>query len=291
VLEVVVLASLGDAAGYLDLSPSNVKARDEVLKEATSCLEHLHASGDYDRVVVVGHSLGSVIAYDAIKVAWQNLNRGRPIEEWRALPSLPAAERAAAAVRADVPPRPKVLLGWQEAVRAFWVEYRATGGTWLVTDFVSLGSPLAHGDFLLAASKARFREMLKRRTLPSAPPLLLDPDGTFTFVDGERQEEAIHHAAPFAMVRWTNLFFPASWMLHGDMVGGEVHKVFGGGVADVEVRTAAWRGWLAHTAYWLRDPRDGTGRGSPLPELRRALDLEGSTFPGGIVPRLRPPWP
>src|SRR5579864_2671160 len=55
---------LGDAARYFRASPGNVLVRREIRKQAVDMLDALHKSGNYDRVVVVAHSLGTVVAYD-----------------------------------------------------------------------------------------------------------------------------------------------------------------------------------------------------------------------------------
>lgn len=41
---------------------------------------------------------------------------------------------------------------------------------WLVTDLVTLGSPLAHADFLMAASAEAFAKDKQDRILPTCPP-------------------------------------------------------------------------------------------------------------------------
>ena len=99
----------------------------------------------------------------------------------------------------------------------------------------------------------------------------------------------LHHAALFAATRWTNLYFPASWLLRGDFVGGPVAPLFGHGVRDVPVRTAARRGWLAHTRYWRRHPEDAAAPDAPLVCLREAIDLEGQSLGG--TPSSRAPNP
>src|SRR5690242_7095073 len=58
---------LGDAARYFRNSPANVAVRRAIRKNAVDTLANLHASGYYDRIVVVAHSLGSVVAYDMLR--------------------------------------------------------------------------------------------------------------------------------------------------------------------------------------------------------------------------------
>jgi hypothetical protein len=59
----------------------------------------------------------------------------------------------------------------------------------------------------------------------------------------------LHHAAPFAVTRWTNLYFPAMFGLLGDLVGGPLHEDFGPGILDVAVRTTALGGLAGLTPF------------------------------------------
>ncbi|MBI4574173.1 MAG: hypothetical protein HY713_12940 [candidate division NC10 bacterium] len=65
----VLVDYVGDIAVYVtaDEKAEHYKARSQILKESTEALRRLLASDEnYDRVIVAGHSLGSVIAYDTI---------------------------------------------------------------------------------------------------------------------------------------------------------------------------------------------------------------------------------
>jgi hypothetical protein len=79
----VLLDVVGDAARYLDVHPSNVARRYDILRGGVNMLRKLHETHDelrgqvryrYGRVVLVGHSLGSVIAYEIIKHYWAEVN-------------------------------------------------------------------------------------------------------------------------------------------------------------------------------------------------------------------------
>jgi alpha-beta hydrolase superfamily lysophospholipase len=74
------LTIAGDAAHYLDTIPENIVIRHEIRRDGIELLRKLHMVGrdpsddntefidkPYDRVVVIGHSLGSAIAYDVLK--------------------------------------------------------------------------------------------------------------------------------------------------------------------------------------------------------------------------------
>lgn len=78
-----LVRSLGDAARYLDNAPGNVGETELIRTEAVEMLAALHDSVDersgrptYDHVTVVGHSLGTVVAYDAIKNFWAQRHNG-----------------------------------------------------------------------------------------------------------------------------------------------------------------------------------------------------------------------
>jgi len=81
-------------------------------------------------------------------------------------------------------------------------------------------------------------------------------------------QRAPHHAAVFGPTRWTNLYFPAKFLLWGDLVGGKLHAIFGPGVHDRRVSTRQWLGFLSHTLYWTSH-----GENQHVAELRTALDL------------------
>ena len=89
---------------------------------------------------------------------------------------------------------------------------------WLITDFVTAGSPLSHAEFLLVRDSEGLRNLVRERLLPTCPPVLESyemnhPDGTvsysvpsFMFTSGKNGKTFPHHAACFAAVRWTNIY-------------------------------------------------------------------------------------
>ena len=80
-----------------------------------------------------------------------------------------------------------------------------------------------------------------------------------------------HHAAVFAPVRWTNLFFPPRLTLWGDLVSGALAPVFGPGIRDVPLTTRQRAGLLSHTLYW-RLPK-GADDAPHVRALRASLGL------------------
>ena len=67
-----VTCSFVDVVRYLDTSPRSYAVRREIRKGLVEMLQALHASRapTYDRIVIVAHSLGAYIAYDAIAYMW-----------------------------------------------------------------------------------------------------------------------------------------------------------------------------------------------------------------------------
>lgn len=257
-------------------------------------LDRIAKSGRYDRIVVVGHSLGSVIGYDMLHFAWQrhvDAHRGQISAEWKSgrFPNIEkkevrAAEQLAKTIRDnEAATRAELDSFWEQWQLAAWrvaEEMKRNDNNWLVTDFVTLGSPLTYGDLLLASNRQNFARRARERELPHCPPVR-ELNGRFSFEHKDRDDQdrpqhawILNQASVFAATAWTNLYFP-SWLLFGgDIIGGPIAPLFWAGVHDVEVQTKCWGGWLAHTRYWRRDARDVGSPGNPVVKLREALDLK-----------------
>lgn len=244
----VLTAIVGDAARYLNPAPGNIQARTEIRKAGIAVLRELH-SREYDRIIVVGHSLGSVIGYDVLTHYWVEHHMMAP----GAGAAAEALEECARGGNGDT----------QELQRAYFNKLRESGCGWLVSDFVTAGSPLAHAEILMARDAADFQLRVTSRELPRCLPQL-EKTG-FTFGHGTP-----HHAAVFAPVRWTNLYFPNCLILGGDLVGGPLRRVFGDGIKDVAVSTPQRFGLLSHTLYWSMGSEPAPAH---VVALRDALDL------------------
>lgn len=277
VLVRAVVRVLGDAARYLSPRPRNIAIRHTIRQGGLDLLTALHTSGRYDRIVIVGHSLGSVIAYDVLSHLWPTMNRTH---------HSPDAPRFVALEAVNSPPEDRTPHSLQNAV---WREMRRNSQPWLVTDLVTLGSPLAHADVLLTRERAEFMARCAEGALPTAPPQRRQRDNRFTFNRRYTTRSGMEgvnfmvadDAALFAAVRWTNVYFPCRAGMFGDLVGGPIGHLLGAWVRDVPV-TSGHRWWirrtlLAHTTYWRSSPR----RAKEHPDLqeaqealRRALRLE-----------------
>ncbi len=265
---------VGDAARYLHVDPANIQSRHAIRAAGVEVLRSLHAKG-YERIVVVGHSLGTVIAYDVLTHAWPELTAGESPSGGALLQTVQELETMAVQGQTDTQ-------AWHAAQRKLFDLRKATGLAWRVSDLITLGSPLAHAQVLMAANAADLKQRLADRELLACPPALEStqvkhqPWQGFSYPAGAAARK-LHHAAVFACTRWTNLYFPARALVVGDLVGGPLAPVFGGAIKDVAVKTTAWFGLLSHTLYWQPHGSD-----THVNVLRRALDLldnEGKTIP------------
>jgi len=65
----VVVPTFGDVARYVRAAPDTIEKRQAVRDRGLELLDRLHKE-DYRRIILVGHSLGSVIAYDILMLLW-----------------------------------------------------------------------------------------------------------------------------------------------------------------------------------------------------------------------------
>ena len=272
----VVAPVIGDAARYLSAAPVNVQQRRAIRDEGAKLLRKLIDSGDYRRIVVVGHSLGSIIGYDILRDVWA---------EYNTCMEAPGSSEALDRLQALANAGPLDREAYQAAQRDYVDELRANGNPWCVTDFVTMGSPLAHGNALMARAFDEFATKVDQREFPICPPLSETIKGAVRFTydrsvgaadkAGKRVLMPVpHHAAVFAPVRWANLYFPCRNVVEGDLIGGPVAPVFGPGVEDIPVTTTNQGGYFTHTSYWTVEPGgDRYDPGDHILALRRALRI------------------
>ena len=305
------LSYLGDAARYLSPNPQNVMVREQIRADGVELLRALHNQGNYERIIVVGHSLGSVIAYDIVGYLWHEHhdqltqltpgNRELAARYANREPLQPVVKNALPTAGAMLDGSLGSTLKFREQQAEAFIEQRGLGNPWRITDLVTVGSPMAHASLLLGRSVSDFKQRIERREAPACPP----NEDTQGYGYNARQPLMLgqkpftpyylHHAAAFAVTRWTNLYFPAPFGLFGDIVSGPVKPVMGGGVLDLPVTVGNGKGWLAkswlsHTHYWserggAQGYLDALGqdeqaitqgpRPSATEALRWAIDLKG----------------
>jgi len=268
-----VISSLGDAARHLNPIPKNIKLRRAIRANGIDLLRKIYDSKNpkYDRVILVGHSLGSVIAYDIMKELWYEYYDTyiHPIEHKQQ--ALKDVEEAGEALRLD-PKNEDKLEKFRECQIKLWEELRTLGNRWLITDFITMDSPLAHAAILMAKDLDDLRSQQEElRELPTCPPIADEPKmqngikkygysyerwDPYPTVGREARLRVMHYAACFAITRWTNLYFPSYMGIFGDIVGGPLRKWFGAGIRDIKLTLSKWRGLAkftkkAHSSYWL----------------------------------------
>ena len=274
ILGVVLLDVVGDAARYLDVHPANVACRYEILRGGVQMLRRLHdmrdESGDsarcrYGRIVLIGHSLGSVIAYDIAKHYWSEVNGHLPIDAM--------TEQRLADVARFVPDERSSsgnakafqrcqAQAWEAINAVQWYEkvqdrHKPPPKRWVVSDLITLGSPLAYARFLLAGGRCDFERKVRLRELPTCPPdrsTTVHP-GYYTVPLSAEAEpigqdyQILHHAAHFALTCWTN------FRLANDPVGYRL-DCLGQGIEEVEAGSVAEPCMFrAHTSYWRPQTR------------------------------------
>ncbi|MDI4657524.1 hypothetical protein [Xanthobacter autotrophicus] len=301
-LHKLVQQTFGRVVRYTQATPGNIAARKAVRERGLTLLEALHDDPEYDRIILVGHSLGTILAYELLAFFWARQYGARRVTEGTAeFDALRDLEVAAGRLEANAD-EPAALATWNDAQHRLrrLLAARALPGAgqkepirrWILSDFVTIGSPLAHAEFLMAADRPDLERRQVEREMPTAPPVreCLDPDDvaavlaaggfpvpadpakTELFCFPRRDENKtweLHHAAVFGVVRWTNIFDPARFIVQGDLISGPVRGVFGPAIHDIDL--AALRGpatWFSHTKYWdsAADPRQ-------LEALRAALNL------------------
>ncbi|ODT78221.1 MAG: hypothetical protein ABS76_24755 [Pelagibacterium sp. SCN 64-44] len=286
--DTLLLPYFGDAASYLSAQTETVQSRQGVRNRGLALLKALHDDPEYDRVIVIAHSLGSVLAYDLLHILW------REVGPTKDNPPGPDAVAALEAVDAFVARAPRDQ--WDEAnvaeyQRWQWAAFealrrqKATGGGrsgWKVSDLITLGSPLSSAEFLITDGAEDFARMKTERVLPTAPAQDYDTSHGALYHDTERGTAA-HHAAVFSVTRWTNLYdrFDSPLFLLGDAISGPLAGAdrFGPGIRDIDVEIhwgrLDWR-LFTHNFYWTDTAKPGDPPAPHIVSFREAVGLERS---------------
>ncbi len=252
----------GDVARYVQATPENVLQRAQILKRGVELLKRLHEmragteatdpdAPVYGRIILVGHSLGSVIAYDLLSRFWAQagpLHRplsGESLRAWKAMHAFLYAHASherddtgnsdphGGKHRLELDRFHNLQLDIQRAMRADGID-------WRVTDMVTLGSPLSLADFLVAQGSDRFRDLILNRFIAMSPPFPYEGGREGVLYnrksDDGQEKTLVHHAAVFGAVRWSNVFDPGRFPFQGDMFSGSCKELFGEGIDEYELR-------------------------------------------------------
>ncbi len=302
-----------DSARYFSRNPEHIDARQQIRSAGVSLLDRLHdPESGYERVIVVAHSLGSAVGYELLMDYWARqsgsyvLGEGSPAQaafanveaSIRSL-NVAATEADRAAARTDFRAAQRTLARALAAAEPHASGHgHAAGKKWLITDFITLGSPLTYASLLLAGSRRDLADKLEKRQLAACPPVLFDQEGevdmgggglTFRGYDGLIRPI---HSSLFAPVRWTNHYFKTGdWIIVGDVIGGPIASKqakraqcldLGGGVFDRELDRHSTGKLFAHNEYWRSDLSTAdlarhlakNGRPAHIAALIEALDLD-----------------
>lgn len=324
-----------DVVRYLDTSPRSYAARRAIRGGLVDLLQALHDQNRYTRIVVVAHSLGAYIAYDAMSSLWANLHElhaGPPGPKPSGGNQIPldgltdlqdAADDVlqcartnpcqSSDLRTDDPVHNARLDEWDQALARFQdCQYalgkglRMQGNPWRITDFVTVGTPMYMADLLCthrpllsgwrqpSAARTEFDDMMRRGQLVRCPPRsetqpVEDPTEPelmkYRWRYGTRQ--VLGSQSLFAVVRWTNLWFPVeTGSVRGDFFGGPLQPLFGPGIRDIRVqgntpeRNARWG--RAHTRYFKYPNADHEDDIAHY--IRQKLDLGDTAQTAGTQP-------
>jgi hypothetical protein len=294
IFHLVFYLYIGDAARYLSPTPDNIKLRQAIRADGMQLLRKIYESGEYERVIVVGHSLGSVVAYDILKYLWQEYNTDYRQPKASTQPALANLEKIGEDLRRGL--NGVTIENYMQAQTDLWKEMRSLGNPWLTTDLITAGSPLTHAAMLLADDEDDLRARQRQRDLPTNPP---EPEVektkkeerrfySYLVWDGYGKKKdiklrAVHHGGLFALTRWTNLYYPALWGIFGDLVGGPLVHWFGPGIRDIAVGSKSVlkdHTLLAHLAYWSKGKikSSNPNLSISLDEIIKALDLKNTNY-------------
>ncbi len=275
-LSVIIYGYVGDAARYLNPDPDNIEQRNSIRREGIELLDRLHASGKYVRIIVVGHSLGSVIGYDIITQYWSRLVVKGPLERY-AQEEPNRFEHYVREFNAKDTVNGNDVELFRQRQHALWREYQAVKFPWLITDFITLGSPLTYADYLLAENPDKFKAKKASYEFSTCPPTIQEKDDMFFsyFTEGPQGKcntTVPNHASVFSCTRWTNLYFPSRFVLDGDIISGPLAANFGRGIKDIALPAGPGK-WLQHCKYWSVARHEGQQK-EPVEVLKNMLMLD-----------------
>ena len=242
---------------------------------------------------MVAHSLVTVVAYGMLDHYW-GLVSGKlePVRRKALYRVEDAARDLDHASPADIDARRAAFRRAQRGLTRALAQSPKGRDAWVVSDFVTLGSPLTYAPLLMADSPGEFvAKMRKLFRLPAAPPIPVE-----TVTEGYRTDYNYHAewigratgndgapwpSAMFAATRWTNMFFTNNRLSKGDIVGGPVGPVFGRGVLDIEIDRRVLGDGFLHNEYWKWPGQTKTSAWAP------AGDTRAYTEPPYHIARLR----
>ena len=274
-----ILDVAGDAARYLDVNPKNVARRYDILRGGVAMLRKLHEDHDqegdvvmfrYGRIVLVGHSLGSVIAYDILTHYFHEVHSRMPVSEddFAQVENFSGSNGVPEFAGAQPYTEPETFRTNQRPAWRLFTRHTPSGIQLPVRDMharpLDRHRPRHDGQpARLRADPPRGRDRPVQSQEAHARGPTCPPDrshsvkpGRFTInlsIETARIHDVLvlQHHAFFAVTRWTNFYFTH------DIVGGKLEPVFGTGIKDVELSGSSLL--RAHSSYWALDHGIGAG--------------------------------
>lgn len=180
-------------------------------------------------------------------------------------------------------PEDRRVIAFRAAQFELWKELQEKGIDWRVTDLITLGTPMYLADMLMTRCGKEFAELRKRSEIPQCPPRsdseTVEGKTPAKLMYGRREGGTVKNrlvtGSPFAVVRWSNYWFPPKYGLFGDPFGGSLANLFGAGIDNRPVDARKIGRYIpiwAHTRYFKYP--NLTGRKSVAPVIRTALALD-----------------
>lgn len=297
---------MADSARLFSNSPRDVAVREAIRKRGLELLERLHkprgqSGAYYDEIIIVAHSLGTAVAYGLLNHFW-----GTRLDQWPKNPPLDKALLDVTEAASKIKPIDKLINQTEipetnDATRAFRAAQRRlfdelkkapTNANkqkpWLISNFVTLGSPLTYASFLLSESKEEFsKDIFNFQSRAACPPVGDQEKYNFCVSGSPPNGDLIpRYSAMYCCCNWTNLYFKTIKIFDGDIIGGPLRNHpplgLGLGILDIPLDYKDTGVKFAHTNYWS-EPTEPKNQnfcydGSPyLSALRVAVGL-GKSF-------------
>jgi hypothetical protein len=273
---IIAAQTIGDAVKYLTPSPQNIDSRYKIKQKGVSLLKRLHEKKDrngnplYSRIVIVGHSLGSVVGYDIITNLWHDYIYCYAPEKAPVLqPKLDEMTTLLIQYHQNKNSQEFPLEAYNQLQHSLFKEIKSLENPWLISDFITIGSPLCHGAYIMGKDEAEFERKTNYRELPLNPSkievklkneeIVKDYKNAISYIDTLPDKEGnaikmriINHSSQFSFIRWSNIYFT------NDYVGGDLKNYFGEGIKNYcfAPKGSVFKKMLpcfSHTDYWNKE--------------------------------------
>jgi len=230
---------LGDAARYFRNSPGNVAVRREIRKQSVDTLHALHASDKYDRIIVRGACLGTVVAYDMLRAYFSRICNNLPDPATLGAVGPESGRHRDRQGRFAGPQNRRCAPMHARSSETSRRRRKAKlGRRWRAAGCEMAGdrfrdarqSPdprlLSHvlGNTYDALEKD-FERRVREREFPPARDAARARRAS-SVRESENGGQEFHHGAVFGLTRWTNLYFPLHQLFWGDAIGGPLAQQF-----------------------------------------------------------------